>query len=265
MITYNKRVVPSFHFPAGEISVGMELMGQPYSYNVKAILKSSDDIMKLLMVADAIKREGGEIYKLEIPYLPYARQDRVCNPGEALSFKVFADLINGIGAVRVIGWDVHNPTLAGAIINNYEDISQTEILEPYRDLFKGVTVCAPDGGAMKKAFDVSQMLNAPLITANKIRNIRTGEIEKTEVNQYVPYDVLIVDDICDGGRTFIELAKVLRAKGATRVELYVTHGIFSKGLEVFDGLIDNIYTTNSYCEIVPAKISKLKIFRRDDV
>lgn len=260
MITYNKKTSPSFVFPGGEISVKVDI-DRHKEYNVKSIIRSSNNLIELLMIADAIKRAASRIYKLEIPYIPYARQDRVCNPGEAFSLKVFADLINGIEAARVIGWDAHSE-VTGALINNYKDISQAEILEPHRDLFRGMTVCAPDGGAMKKAFKVSQMLNAPLITANKIRNIRTGEIEKTEVNQDVPKEVFIVDDICDGGRTFIELAKVLRDKGAKTILLFVTHGIFSKGLEVFDGLIDQIYTTNSYCEI---KHDKLTILRRQDV
>lgn len=61
--------------------------------------------------------------------------------------------------------------------------------------------------------------------------------------------VMILDDICDGGRTFIEAVKHLREAGAKRVELYVTHGIFSKGVEnLLDNGIDHIYTTNSLGE-----------------
>jgi ribose-phosphate pyrophosphokinase len=56
---------------------------------------------------------------------------------------------------------------------------------------------------------------------------------------------IISDDICDGGYTFIKIAEQLKAKGAERIVLFVTHGIFSKGLEVFDGLVDEVITTNS--------------------
>jgi len=57
---------------------------------------------------------------------------------------------------------------------------------------------------------------------------------------------IITDDICDGGYTFIKVAEQLKAKGASKVILFVTHGIFSKGLGVFDGLIDHVFTTDSF-------------------
>ncbi|MEI8631794.1 phosphoribosyltransferase family protein [Vibrio sp. PP-XX7] len=86
-----------------------------------------------------------------------------------------------------------------------------------------------------------------MIQAQKLRNLKTGEIIKTEVLGDVKgKKVLIADDICDGGRTFVELAKVLKSEGATEISLFVTHGIFSKGFEVFAGLIDVIYTTDSF-------------------
>ena len=83
-----------------------------------------------------------------------------------------------------------------------------------------------------------------VVECSKLRNINTGEIRGTKVHStgFLNHDCVIVDDICDGGRTFIEIAKVLKQKGAGKIKLYVTHGIFSKGLDVFDGLIDEIYT-----------------------
>jgi ribose-phosphate pyrophosphokinase len=82
----------------------------------------------------------------------------------------------------------------------------------------------------------------------------TGNITATKVDSNTSTFVgsnkrfLIVDDICDGGRTFTELAKVLKKWTDMPVDLYVTHGIFSKGMSVFDGLIDNIYCANPWFE-----------------
>ena len=101
----------------------------------------------------------------------------------------------------------------------------------------------------KKTIKISETFNGEpeVIQAQKMRNLKTGEIIKTEILGDVKgKKVLIADDICDGGRTFIELAKVLKNKGAVEVSLFITHGIFSKGLEVFEGLIDAIYTTDSF-------------------
>jgi len=101
----------------------------------------------------------------------------------------------------------------------------------------------------KKTLKISEQFNGvpEVIQAHKVRNLKTGEIIKTEVLGNVEgKNVLIADDICDGGRTFIELAKVLKNEGALEVSLFITHGIFSKGLDVFTGLIEHIYTTDSF-------------------
>jgi ribose-phosphate pyrophosphokinase len=69
------------------------------------------------------------------------------------------------------------------------------------------------------------------------------------VEELAKKDFLIVDDICDGGRTFIELAKVLRPWTTGKIYLYVTHGIFSNGLDVFNSLIDGVYTANPFPKV----------------
>ena len=102
---------------------------------------------------------------------------------------------------------------------------------------------SPDAGSNKKVFKLSQKYNIPMIRADKLRDLTNGQILETIVytDDLTGKRVLIVDDICDGGRTFIELAKQLINKGAT-VDLYITYGIFSKGKEVLKMAgIDNIY------------------------
>jgi ribose-phosphate pyrophosphokinase len=123
---------------------------------------------------------------------------------------------------------------------------------------------APDSGALKKTHKLAQQLNTPrfhgVIESSKERNTQTGEITGTVVHasgvignytvgdQDVPMTYVIVDDICDGGRTFIELAKELRRMGAEKVQLYVTHGFFTKGKQVFDGIIDHVYALHDFSQ-----------------
>ena len=110
-----------------------------------------------------------------------------------------------------------------------------------------VVIC-PDAGAEKRI----QKLGLPYVMATKVRDAKTGNIIATRlfdedeqgVSRVAGKDTIIVDDICEGGRTFIELAKVLKAHGAATVALYVTHGIFSKGHQCFRGLIEDIYHYN---------------------
>ncbi len=86
------------------------------------------------------------------------------------------------------------------------------------------------------------------IRADKSRNMATGQITETVVyaDDLTGKACVIVDDLCDGGRTFIELAKVLRAKGAAKIALVVTHGIFSKGKEPLNKYIDYTYALHDW-------------------
>ncbi len=226
----------TFVFPGGEISVRV-IECFPLAH-IRAVIKNSEDIMRLLLLCDAIKRKGRKIHRIDIPYLPYARQDRVCNAGEALSVKVMADLINSIGASQVCIVDVHSD-VALALIDNVHNYPAHEM--GLLDIIGDKLIICPDAGAEKRILK----LKMPYIMATKVRDVATGEIKETKIYGDVHgRDCLIIDDICDGGRTFIELAKVLLASGAASVELYVTHGIFSKGLDVFKGLINKIYHYN---------------------
>ena len=78
----------------------------------------------------------------------------------------------------------------------------------------------------------------------RYRDTATGNIIRTDISvqDFKGANLMIVDDICDGGRTFIELAKVLRERNAGKIELFITHGIFSKGVDVFDGYVDQAET-----------------------
>ena len=244
----------SFAFPGGEIQVQLpgvtSLVG---GILVLARLQSADSLVKLLLTAELIERLHQDGRRtLVVPYFPYARQDRVMQPCEAFSLKVIARLINGLGFDRVITCDPHSDVTA-ALVDRVEVVSQLDLFRTHegigRIVHSGITIVSPDAGATKKAFAVAQHFRLPLLTASKVRDVKTGEITRTELHDpssIAGRNALIVDDICDGGRTFIELAKVLREAGSVKVYLYVTHGIFSQGLGVFEGMIDGIFTTDTF-------------------
>lgn len=245
--------ISSFTFSGGEVQV--KVMDNDLSdcsrIFIKAFLHSSEEIFKLLMLTDALKRlTGNTPINLDIPYIPYARQDRVCDRGEALGIKVFANLINSQGYANVTVWDAHSD-VAVALINNCANVKVSALIHSMPILAN--ILVSPDAGANKKIFELATSYPdkfTKVIRADKTRDVKTGTITGTEVycEDLQGQPVLIVDDICDGGKTFIELAKKLDEKNAGYIYLYVTHGIFSKGLEVFEGLIDRIYVANSFIE-----------------
>ena len=247
----------SFTFSGGEEHIRFEAFDVEMLAKVEIFERITDSskVIKLMMAVDALKRLTNESLPIElvIPYFPYARQDRVCVKGEALGASVMANIINGLGFAKVTIWDAHSD-VSSALLERVINVSQLELLVKCDDLVQRLssgqlTLISPDAGATKKTIKIAEKFNgeSEVIQAQKVRNLKTGEILKTEIlGDVKDKDVLITDDICDGGRTFIELAKVLKSNGAKEISLFVTHGIFSKGLSVFDGLIDNIYTTDSF-------------------
>lgn len=254
-IGYTTTKVDVSKFPGGEVKIDINV-GSKHPVNevdflrVYASLQSSDDILALLLTSDALRRHYPRAdMDLYIPYMPYARQDRPCVNGEALSMAVMGSLINSCGFSTVVTIDAHSD-VASAVVRNCENIPQSHIFRKIVDNFADYYIVAPDAGAYKKAHNLATYLGAKgVICANKVRNVATGKIEGVQVlDDVTGLNLLVADDICDGGKTFTELAAVLRGKGCAKLKLVVTHGLFTKGLEVLtdEGMYDKVYTTNSY-------------------
>lgn len=244
--------IDTIQFPGGERHVRFDTNAntKPKRATIRQNIKSSDDLMDLLLLTDAVRRQyPGIRIHLECPYFPYARQDRVAVKGEPLSVAVIAKLINSQRYASVEVWDAHSDVTTALIDNVVHDTCE--------DRIRGVlskknfnTIVLPDAGAEKRL----PKLNKPVICCEKKRDVVTGQIAGTVVhgldNSHGPF--LIVDDICDGGRTFIEIAKVIRHYCTQQkmlhpnISLYVTHGIFSKGFDELVYYFDHIYVANLF-------------------
>jgi ribose-phosphate pyrophosphokinase len=237
------------------------------SLNVTARINSATGIMDLLLVVNALRHRFGTEVTIDvtIPYLPYARQDRVCATGQAFSLEVFAAVLATMPVRSITTWDCHSAVgieLTDAInVMPEKIIASSPALVEVLTADNSVLIC-PDEGAKARCEAIKTELNiSDSVQCYKKRDPSTGKILRTEVNidSLAGKTAVITDDICDGGFTFIKIAEQLKAKGADKVILYVTHGIFSKGLEVFDGLVDEIYTTDSFeREATDPRINQIK-------
>lgn len=195
-------------------------------------LNSSDDVMNLCLAVDALRHRFVEYIEAFIPYIPYARQDRVMVPGEPLSAKVFAGIINTLNLNKVIVFDAHSD-VSVALINNCVNIANHDMVSHFVKQFglKDYVLVSPDLGAYKKIDKLAAKLNykGQIATGIKVRDLVTGQIIKSDVicESISGKACLIVDDICDGGRTFMELAKALKEKNAGDLYFIASHGIFS--------------------------------------
>lgn len=240
-----------FKFPSGELQIVLQkdliYRNNPTSVTVYFEYQNNEEILELLLLCDTLKRfTGKSIDLLHMPYVPFSRQDRQNCPEECFSLAVFANLINSIGADSVLISDPHSD-VTPALIERCKIIPQHKIMALNLQDEEGFWLISPDSGAMKKIHKLAQITNTyGVVECSKIRNTKTGEITATVVHSgdLLGKDCYIVDDICDGGKTFIEIAKVLKTKNCGKIVLMVTHGLFTKGLSVFDDLIDEIYVKN---------------------
>lgn len=251
-------------FSGGEIHVNLSHIDIPHPTQcfIKCHLQSSDDIMLLFMTVDALRQKYAKLVvdTVCIPYFPYSRQDRVCAPGDAFSLQVFANMLKINGINNVYTYDMHSNSGLQSLYHACINVIVHDTIYVFNgnrvllDLVKNpnILICAPDKGAYNKTrqlVDYFRKKDQPFVVGEKQRDPTSGALTgfKYQYDQsIVDKDICIVDDICDGGGTFVGLANVLLADGAKSVSLYVTHGIFSRGLDVFDGVISHVYTTDSF-------------------
>lgn len=219
-------------FAGGENHIRfMPTLSENDKIKINTRLNSSDDVMNLCLAVDALRNMYVKHIEVFIPYIPYARQDRVMVPGEPLSVKVFAGMVNNLGLNKVSVFDAHSD-VAVALLDRCENIPNYEMVNHFLKRYglADFTLVSPDLGAYKKVDKLAHKIEykSNIATGLKIRDLSTGEIIKSDVNtdDLNGKSCIVVDDICDGGRTFIELAKALKAKNAGDLHLIVSHGIF---------------------------------------
>jgi ribose-phosphate pyrophosphokinase len=282
-------------FPDGQQSIKI-LSGTYVSYNtikdleyvkIKSRLNTFRDLELIICATQALKEIGVKDIHLYIPYCIGGRSDRKFFEGGVNYIKnVIAPVINLQRYSQVEIMDPHSDVLE-ACINNFKKIDNLLLvsfaLKDYFTDIKGKThtdyasmnLVSPDAGALKKVFHVAENIGfkGEVIIASKHRNPETGKIDYTSVPlspNDADKDMFIIDDICDGGRTFIEIAKAIKASQDLssaiqpdrygKIYLIVTHGIFSAGFEELNKFFHRIYSTNSISDIDNPQLKQLNVF-----
>ena len=197
------------------------------------------EFMQLAQLKTLLDQYTDTVHLL-MPYLPYGRQDKIVSNNSTFALKTFALLLNALNFTDVTTYDAHNDSRAHQI-NNLDNIAPRNWMHDTFAAVKADMYLFPDKGA---AVRYGAHANARYATATKDRDPLTGLISSVTIEGHVKKNkVLIVDDICDGGMTFKLVAEAALKAGAKEVHLYVTHGIFSKGLKTLrDSGIERIFT-----------------------
>jgi ribose-phosphate pyrophosphokinase len=256
-------------FPDGQQTVDLtdfnDLLRYEDAVKISSRLNTFQDLELIICAVAAIRniKPNREI-ALYVPYFMGARSDRKFMDGGVNYLKqVICPIINSLKLDSILVLDPHSDVLE-ACLDNYDKVDNHTVvkyalsdIDNKNDAQERICLVSPDAGAYKKIFDVAKKFSINnVVTANKVRDLKTSKILSTEVPN-LPGSVgdalqyVIIDDICDGGRTFIELAKAIKTQRAdAKVYLIVTHGIFSAGFKELSQYFERIYTTNSYREVV---------------
>ena len=238
-----------FNFPAGEVHFKIKPPTFPFTArNLSTIIfivdiESCQDLILLKLLSDYFISYGREII-IDLIYTPYSRQDRKTSYYEPFSFKTFTEILNSCHFSKVTIHDPHSDVIP-ALIKNCEVMTRLNIIMKYCNdiLTEDSIIVSPDSGAMKINNEIAHNFNFNHISATKVRDVQTGEISHTELHTSLDLKdkrLIILDDICDGGRTFIELAKVLKKREPKEIHLFTTVGLYTQGLEVLDKHFDSI-------------------------
>ncbi len=257
-IKYEKTTFPSKF----EVNVRLPFIPKSNKVLITTRIFSSNDIFFLLLATDAVKRLGVKDISVFIPYLPYARQDRAMIDAEetqttepyqeALSLKVFADILNLQGYSNVFILDPHSD-VSGALINNMRKLTNHLFIKKVANDLVRYRIACPDAGAEKKILKLCKAIGYEdeIIMCEKVRDVKLGKLVSVKVHadNLEGNNILIVDDICDGGGTFIMQAQELHKKNCGTISLAVTHGLFThwSGVKVILEQVNSIYTTDSIC------------------
>lgn len=250
-----------FDFKGGEPHFQI-LSGTPTQDSVFVITQRYNkigDLFDIILANDAARRMGFKTIKLVLPYFPAARQDRVCNVGEPLTVKVFADMINACGFEEVIILCPHSE-VTPALLNNVTVLDELKYIEEVymktitHPSFNTFNIVCPDAGAGKRVGKIVQHLSNKfpeatfnLIRCEKVRDVKDGSLKDffVQADDLGGWPTLICDDINSMGGTFIGLGKKLQEKNCGKLMLFTAHADCVEGVQNIIENFDHYYTTNS--------------------
>jgi len=249
----------------GESEVEVVLPLDDNTIRLSARLNNFSDLELIICTVASLRELNVKFIHLNVPYFLGSRSDRKFEKGSNNYLKtVICPIINSLNFESVTVFDPHSDVLE-ALLNNFKKVDNLSLVRfatnnyQYENKKKSgkmsedFILISPDAGANKKIFKIAEQIGykGDIITCSKSRDV-DGKLTKVEIpisTQLIDKDMIIIDDICDGGATFLNIAKRLKKLYTGKIYLIVTHGIFSKGFKELNKYFDGIYCTNSYSDI----------------
>ena len=222
----------------------------------------NDHLMELLLYLDAFRRASAHSVTVVIPYYPYARQDRMANGREAISARVVANMLESLGASRVIFVDIHNNAIQGFFNIPVDPLSAIPVIAEYfrKPEFENCAIVSPDVGRAGLAGKYAESLNLPLVVMHKRR---TGPKETRTT--HVVGDIrgrqpIVIDDLIASGSVMKQIDALYAQDAEGKTYFAITHPVLlPPALDILeqDDRIAKLVVTNTLP--IPAKKQHAKL------
>lgn len=232
-------------FPDGEKHLKVDELNPKESVEITCRITNSDDLFLLMQLSDIVQRKELVVSRLNITYLMGMRCDRLFSMNESFTLKIIANVINSFNAVSVYIDEPHS-SRTRMLINQCCD---RNITVPFiKEKLGRYTICLPDEGAYRRYGRCSA---DSYILCEKKRDVETGKLSGFTIADICFYEnnngIVVIDDLCDGGGTFIGIAELLKKELAPKeLILVVTHAVQEAGIKRVAEVYDKVYITNSY-------------------
>lgn len=239
-------------FPDGESHLVLTNIDRKDSVIITCRIRNGEELFLMMQLSDVLKRQEVTVERLNILYLMGARMDRVVNFSEPYTLKIVADVINSFNARDVQILEPHSFKSLILIKNSHE--------WSFNHNTKDYTICFPDAGAKKRYSH-----RRDCIICSKIRDTSTGNLTGFKVENPQCFEggnIMVVDDLCDGGGTFMGLAPKIRELNPEKLTLSIVHAIQLSGIERVASVYDEVFITDSYRdwqnEILPKNVNVIR-------
>lgn len=262
ILLYNPLLWTKSIYPGGEVCLrptnALEAITSQYPkerLNLVARINNSVELVQVVLAVDILKRLTDAPIELELGYHPYGRQDK--EEWYGFSLQAITAILDNLGLARITAFDCHSDVTAACYTKTkFKNRTPEKFIKHAVAMYQPDTIVVPDAGALKR---LKNMIDPcyRIIQFYKTRDPKDGKLSNMSfvTGPTKPVKALVIDDICDGGATFIGIAdKLLEAFPDVQLGLAVSHGIFSKEFGELDKRYQLYYTTNTIDNSSPTKL-----------
>ncbi len=268
-------IYPDKHiFPDGEMRVRIleKVAGEPVVFLKSHVAPVDSNVLETLFLIDILKRNGAGLITGIIPYLGYMRADHMFRTGEGVPLEVLISAFEAVGLAKILIVDPHSIRIPELFHIPVVNLSALEVFAAaIRELNlpkDSYTLVTPDKGGVRRVKLLSEMLgNAPYATIQKNRDLETGNVEASKVEDKIEKICFVIDDMISSGGTIVKALDALTEAGAKELYVMATHGVFSENAPrlLQTSKAKKVFVTNSIPVPEAKRFRKLQVLSIADL